>query len=202
MDDVISLAEFREKRLAEKAQSRDFWAALVGPPVPPAPERWAKVALPHDGSPAELANFNTGLRAGQAGGRYNPKSTGAAYPCGYLQGAFLREFSTDDSAWLVDWERFEHDIRKSGELFDDEREKMPRRRPKLASQRVRDVLIAVDMILLTKHIKGATDIIAEIRNRYGISETTAWRLWDGPDVAFGAWLKPIPRTTPNKSPAT
>ena len=153
-------------------------------------------------APRKSANFNTGLRAGQAGGRYNPKSTGAAYPCGYLQGAFLREFSTDDSAWLVDWERFENDIRKSGELFDDEREKMPRRRPKLASQCVRDVLIAVDMILLTKHIKGAASIIAEIMNRYGVSKTTAWRLWDGPDVAFGGWLKPILRTAPNKSPAT
>jgi hypothetical protein len=40
----------------------------------------------------EMENFNRGLAAGIEASRYNPKSTGVGYGCGYFGGITVREY--------------------------------------------------------------------------------------------------------------
>jgi hypothetical protein len=198
---VISLDEEREKRRKQKQQYRDVLKKLLL--VTPseanaAPKRKAKIAIPcNPDDPSEPENLNRGRSAAQKGEKYSPKSTRAGYACGYLQGIISRELNKENEAWEVDWTRFDRDIRKSGEVFDDELEKMPNRRPKRASQRVHDICIMLDMIFLTKHYATAGSIIAQIKDRYAIEDGTAWALWDR-DIDFVPWIKPLRPSTPIK----
>jgi hypothetical protein len=194
MAKVISLEEEREKRRKQKVKqfldSLNSLRRVTPSEAKSDPKR--KIALPYSpDDPDEPENFDRGRAAGQEGGSFNPKSTGAGYACGYLQGIIFRELNNEKErlAWLVDWHRFDPDIRKGGEVFDDELEKMPPRRPKRASQRVHDICIMLDMMFLTKRLETAGDIIAEIMRRYFIEDRSAWKLWDT-DVDFVPWLKP------------
>ena len=85
------------------------------------------------------------------------------------------------------------DIRKDGEAFADELEKMPRGWSRPASKRVWEICMMIDMIFLTKHYETADEVI----KRYPIGERGRWKYWDK-EIDSVPWLKPVSRPTANQ----
>lgn len=210
-DKVISLEDGREKK---KERQKLYREALVKLLVGPPPKRddskdRIRVVIPYNPEDADEAeNFNQGFSAGRAGEGYSPKSRsdsrgpkspGAGYGCGYLNGIIWRELSKDGVGWVVDWVRFDRALRSSSdEVFDDEKRKMPRGHPALSSHRVRDVCIGLDMLFLTKCHETTGAIIAEILKRYPIEERKAMDVWKRDDSDYTAWVEPVQRPTATK----
>jgi hypothetical protein len=163
MSNVIELAWYREQRRREKDRAREALRELLtGSPTGVAPVSGvtsvtAKTVIPGSNLD-EMEYFDKGFTAGFEGARWNPKSTGAGYGCGYFGGIAAREYRNQlvqegrKPPWgaiLVNWHRFSEGIRDVGEVFDDELEKMPKGRPYPASIRIRDVCMFRDMMALT-----------------------------------------------------
>lgn len=181
MAKVISLEAAREKKMRDRQRAREALRKLLMPSK-------RRIVIPYNpNDPDDQKNFNRGFSAGFSGARYNPKSTGAGYACGYFGGIAARELRS-----TVDWASFDKTIRTSTERFDDERVVKPKRRPKLASQRVRDACMSLDMMMLTKQFDSASPIIGIIADRYGITDRTAWKVWDSGrfDFTSGGCFKP------------
>ena len=115
--EVISLAEEREKRRQQKKKQCDdaLTKLLLGVPLveKATPKKRVRGVIPFN--PDDVENFNQGFSEGRAGERYSPKprkerrgpkTPGAGYGCGYLNGIFWRELSeNEDEGLAVDWHR-------------------------------------------------------------------------------------------------
>jgi hypothetical protein len=205
MSNVIEIKWYQEQRRREKERAREALRELLtgSPSVAPAsgvaPAPGKVVVIPgKSDDPEELENFNRGFAAGFEASRYNPKSTGAGYGCGYFGGITAREYRNQmvqdgrQPPWgaiLVNWHRFSEGIRDVGEVFDDELEKMPKGRPYPASIRIRDACMGRDMMALTDRHDTTGKIIAEIMDRYGVSESTARRAFDSDKFDFSGWFR-------------
>jgi hypothetical protein len=92
---VIELKWYQEQRRREKERAREALRELLtGSPSRCCARirchaRDRKTVIPGK-SLDELENFNRGFAAGFEASRYNPKSTGAGYGCGYFGGITAR----------------------------------------------------------------------------------------------------------------
>jgi hypothetical protein len=187
MAKVVSLAEFRQQKLAEKKRGVSALQLLLTGGSP------RKRVIPsHDPSdPKEFDIFKQGRDAGLNKKTYKPRSRGAAYGCGYFEGIVQREFGKKKFRTVVDWDLFSKGIRRRrGEVFDDEKPRKPRRgRPKLAAQRVREVCMTFEMCCLAAYHEATASIIAEVASRYSIEERTVWKHWGREELEFHKWLR-------------
>jgi hypothetical protein len=99
MSNVIEIKWYQEQRRREKERAREALRELLtgSPSVAPAsgvaPAPGKVVVIPgKSDDPDELEDFNRGFAAGSEASRYNPKSTGAGYGCGYFGGITSREY--------------------------------------------------------------------------------------------------------------